>query len=286
MLSDEALNSWLRATNRRYGVEGVPHKKRPFTALSDFTREHNCSFSSDHPTSKAIFQWFYEHSPPGAHHVGSVYTGIYFYDAAFWAVHIRLIFGTVSVDALDCLETMPKQIKETMAASHRDVWNYATHWVNCMDHGYGYMDLAGSERLTPRAASFLSAAHAEIRGANAQLLEPRPIHKAILSLRMANEIFLKSVLVQELDLSEDKLRSISHKLDDAASRCGDVTGERTFGEIAKRVRVYPPVSARYDQPSWSAAEVWEAATLAQLTAAAVTRLYSDRDSRSAVLPAE
>lgn len=286
MISDEALSSWLQATNRRYGVEGIPHKKRPFIALSDFTREHNCSFSSNHPTSKAILQWFYDHSPPGAHHVGSVYTGVYLYDTAFWPVHVPLIFGTVSIEALDCLETMPKPIKETLGSSHQDMWNYATHWVNCIDHGYGHMDLASSQRLTPRASRFLSAAHAEIQGANSQLLETHPIHKAILSLRMANEIFLKAVLVQELDLPDGKLMDISHQLQDAANRCSDVTGEKTFEEIAKRVHVYPPVSARYDQSKWSTDEVWEAATLAQLTAAAVTRLYSDRDTRSAVLPVE
>lgn len=286
MLTDKDIALWLEVTNRRYSSEGVPHKARPFTAMGDFSREYNCSFAFDHPTAKTIFQWFYEHSPPGAHQVGSVYTAVYLYDTAFWPVHVPLIFGEVSVNALDCLETMPSKVKEALASSHQDMWVYATHWVNCMDYGYGQMDLSPSQRLKPRAAKFLGAAHAELQGANSQLLDARPNVKAILSLRMATEIFLKTVLVQELALTDDELRKVSHKLEDAARKCAETTKERTFEDIAERVHFYPPVSARYDDTDWPTPRVWEAVTLAQLTAATVTRLYSDRDMRSAVFSTE
>jgi hypothetical protein len=283
MLSNVELLAWLTATNRRYGNEGIPHKGRPFRAMSDFTREHNCSIAMDDPLSKQIFDWFYEHSPPETHQARAVYTGVFFYDAAFWSVHVPIIFGTINVNALDCLETMPTQIKHAVKSEHRDIWTYVTHWVNCMDYGYGQMDLTDGSRLQPRALKFLGAAHAELVGANAQLLEQRPNVKAILGMRMATEIFLKTALVQECDLTNSQLMKISHKLEDAANACAEATKEKVFEDVAKCVSLYPPVAARYDNTEWSHTRVWQAATLTQLTAATITRLYTNRDMRVSIM---
>lgn len=286
MLSTTELLAWLAASNSRYSAEGIPHKGRPFRAWADFAREHRCSLAMDDPVVKKIFDWFYERSPPGAHQVGSVYTGVYLYDTAFWPVHVPMIFGTVSVNALDCLETMPVQIKRTLESSHQDIWTYVDHWANCMDYGFGQMDLNGSSRLQPRALKFLGAGHAEFVGANAQLLEPRPNAKAILGMRMATEIFLKAVLVQELDLTDNELMKLSHKLEDSANACAETTKEEVFEQVGKRASLYPPVSARYDDTKWSHTRVWQAATLTQLTAATVTRLYTDRKMRASIMPAQ
>lgn len=286
MLSTAELLAWLAAANGRYSAEGIPHKGRPFRAWSDFAREHKCVLAMGDPITKKIFNWFYEHSPPGVHQVGPAYTGIYLYDTAFWPVHVPMIFGMVSVNALDCLKTMPVQIKRTLEFNHRDVWTYVVHWVNCMDYGYGRMDLNGGSRLRPRALKFLGAGHAEIVGANAQLLESRPNVKAILGMRMATEIFLKAVLVHERDLTDNELMKLSHKLEDSANACAEATKEKAFEEVGERASLYPPVSARYDDTEWSNASVWQAAMLTQLTAATVTRLYTDRDTRASIMPAE
>jgi hypothetical protein len=77
---------------------------------------------------------------------------------------------------------------------------------------------------------------------------------------------------------------LSHKLEDAASACAEATKEKVFEEVAKLASLYPPVSARYDDTGWSHTGVWQAAALAQLTAATVTRLYTDRDMRASILP--
>jgi hypothetical protein len=284
MLSTIELLAWLSAANRRYGAEGIPHKGRPFRAMSDFTREHNCSLALDDPVTKMVFEWFYERSPPGAHQMGAVYTGIYLYDTAFWPVHVPIIFGMVSLNALDCLETMPSQIKLALESDHRDIWSYVVHWVNCMDYGYGHMDLEGGSRLRPRAQKFLGAGHYELVGANAQLLEPRPNVKAILGMRMATEIFLKATLIQERDLTERQLMNLGHTLADSANACAEATKLTVFEEIAKSVSLYPPVSARYDDTKCSSTGVWRAAALTQLTAATFTRLYTSRDMRASIMP--
>jgi hypothetical protein len=283
MISTEVIVAWLEITNRRYSAEGVPHIRRPFVAMSDFTREHECGLLFDHPTANAIFQWFYERSPPGVHQVASIYRGVYFYDTAFWPVCVPVIFGEVSVRAIACLETMPVKIVQMLGSSREDMCLYAVHWANCMDYGYGHIDLELCQVLKPRALQFLSAAHFELIGANSQLLATPPNVKAILGMRMATEIFLKAVLVQERGFTDEQLRKISHNLEDSAGKCAEITGERAFEEIANRVSVYPPVAARYEDTEWSTARVWQATSLTQLTAATVTRLYTDQDIRATAL---
>jgi hypothetical protein len=233
-----------------------------------------------------MFKWFEDHSPPGAHQVGTIYQGVYYCDTAFWPVSVPIIFGTVRIDPLECLETMPVKIREMLSSDGRQLQPYTDHWSDCMDYGYGQVELESNGKLKPRAVQFLCAAHAELMGANSQLLESRPNVKAILGMRMATEILLKTVLVQERELMDDQLKKISHKLEDAASNCAEATGIEKFKDIARRVSIYPSVEARYENTGWPEPTVWEAARLAQLTAAVVTRLYSSRDIRSAQQPGE
>jgi hypothetical protein len=283
MLSADELRAWLVSANARYSAEGVPHKKRPFEALSDFTRERQCTIDMSSPLAKRIFEWFYANSPPGAHLGGSVYTGLFYFDVAFWPVNVPLIFGTVSVNAIDCLGDMPVQTRNVLASSRDGLSAYATHWCNCMDYGYGMMDLRGGSKLQARASKFLGAAHQELVGANSQLLNRDPNAKAILGMRMATEIFMKTILVQERGLSESELKDISHGLKGAAEACADTTQQDEFREIGALASVFPPISARYDNTNWPYSDVWQAALLAQRTGAMVTRMYTDRDTRSAVV---
>lgn len=280
MLTPDELFNWLRLANQRYSQEGVPHKGRPFKAMSDLTRELGVTLSFDHPIAKRIFDWFQEISPPGAHEVGSAFTGAYFFDTAFWAVHVPFIFGRVAIEPLECMSDMPAAIRKAVEESPVELDGYLRHWLNCMDYGYGRMDLADSTTISPRAASFLSAAHSELVGANAQILETRPNVKAILGMRMATEIYLKTVLVQELNLNDSQLMKLGHKLEDVADACSKATNDNTFDGIGSRTSIYPSVSARYDAPAWTSEDVWEAARLTQ--PATVTRRYSDRNMLASV----
>lgn len=72
------------------------------------------------------------------------------------------------------------------------------------------------------------------------------------------------------------MRDIGHKLEFAAQTCAQITSDDAFEEIANRVQIFPPVSVRYDQSDWPVQTVWEAALVAQLTAAVTTRRYSGR----------
>lgn len=279
MITGHQLQDWLAAANARYSSEGMRHAIRPFQALSDYTFENSCSLSSDHPIAKVIFEWFYAHSPPGAHHVGSIYEGVFYYDTAFWSVAVPMIFGTVSVNAWDCLTTMPEPLRKQLSLSSDEASSYAEHWFNCMDYGHGYGDVKEFSQLKPETVGLLAAADGEIRAAVSQLLQTRPNLKALLSLRMAVEIFLKVVLVEKLGLAEKALRTISHDIGEAAKVCGEGTGIGDFLVIRSRAHLFPSISSRYCRPESSACVVWEAMALAQFAAASATRCLGGRDTR-------
>ena len=126
---------------------------------------------------------------------------------------------------------MPKAIKQGLQGSREDMGTYIAYWANCMDYGYGQQDMEATLVLKPRAQQLFNAAHAELLGANSQLLETLPNVKAILGLRMATEIYLKAVLVQEKDLTAGQLMKISHKLEDAAIACGEATSMDEFKRL-------------------------------------------------------
>lgn len=285
MFTGDQLKAWLAAANRRYAQQGLPHKARPLRAISDFAAENRCTLGLDDPIAKAMFEWFQAHSPPGSHQVGSIFEGVFYYDAAFWPVSVPIIFGTLSINAFDSLETMPEQIKRQLSMSHDDASSYVEHWLNCMDYGYGHDDIRQLGKLKPRTMSLLAAADGDIRGAMSQLLEPHPNLKAMMSLRMAVEIFLKAALVEKLGHAEKDLRTIGHDLSLAAKSCWEATGVRDFSRIQSEIELLPPVASRYEAPAWMASDVWKAVTLAQYTAASVTRFLSGRDLRREAKPA-
>jgi hypothetical protein len=91
------LESWLIAANARYREQDLPPKQRPFQAMLDFTGEFNCSLTHDSPLTRAVFDYFYRNSAPGAHRVGSLFRGAFYFDACFWPVEMPLIFGQVQL---------------------------------------------------------------------------------------------------------------------------------------------------------------------------------------------
>lgn len=286
MIDQRTLEDWLNSANARYRAEEIPPRQRPFRALSDFSRDFKCSFTLDSPIAKSIIDWFYKHSAPGSHAIGSMFTGAFYFDAYFWPMHIPIGYGTFSINAFDCLETMPEAVKEHLAKNQQDSTNLALYWVDCCDYAYGFDELHKANKLSSKALVFLNNGDRELRGAVSQLLSSRPNTKAILALRMACEIFLKALLIQEKNLTDSQLKKISHKIKDIAADCHSATGIPEFDAIATAASVFPDVSERYDGDEWKLSEVWNALFIAQVAATSVVRHYTNRDMRSQALPSK
>ena len=105
---------------------------------------------------------------------------------------------------------------------------------------------------------------------------------------MASEIFLKALLIQERNLSDQQLIKLGHKIKDIADECFAVTHAPEFEAVASAANSFPEISDRYDGDERRLSEVWEALCIAQIAATAVIRRYTDRDMRSQIYasPAE
>jgi hypothetical protein len=279
MIITPVLEKWLHAANTRYRNDGTEHRQRPFRAIRDFSIDHNCSFDLSSPTATTIFEWFKQHSPEDAHAVGSMFTGAFLFDTSFWPLHIPIIFGTVVIDPLGCLETMPPVLKKQIENSSNDIFGLVNYWVDCIDYAYGIDHISQQDILKPRAKDFVLSAGREMIGAIAQLTIPRPNTKAILSIRMATEIFLKAILIQELDLNDVALKKINHSVKSAAEECAKLTDDSTFTFIANNANIFPAVAERYDGIEWPREQVWKGLVIAQMAAAALTRNYGGQDTR-------
>ncbi len=280
MIDQKDLEAWLTSINEKYRQEEIPHRNRPWSALSDFSQEFNCSFTLDSPIAKSIFDWFAANSKPGSQEIGSLFTGAFYFDTNFWPLEILLGYGSYSLSPFDSLNAMPQAIKKQVIDNNYHSWCLNLYWIDCLDYAYGIDDIEKLGSLNPNALKLLQNGNRELVGAIAQLLIPHPNTKAILALRMASEIFMKALLVQEKNLTDQQLKkSFSHKIEDIANECFSATGLHEFEDISKNVSIFPDVSDRYHGNEWQLSDVWRALCITQMAGTAVTRRYSNRDTR-------
>ncbi len=269
------LSDWLSKKNQEYRAKNIIHKQRPFLALSELTAQNNLSIPFNHPISTFVFEWFKKNSPSGAHQVGSVYTGVLYFDSAFWPVEVPIIFGEVILSPSDSLQNMPALIKHELLNSSSEMKQYTEHWLNCIDYGYGSTESSFSNS---NAAALFNSAQAELCGGNSLLLDTRSNPKAILSYRLAAEIFFKAILFEQRNFTEKQIKDLNHDLATAHRECSPVLNTVTFSKVAHDLQVFPPfVSARYESPSWDQEDLWAACRVVQAIAAETTRLHSTRN---------
>lgn len=285
MIALKTLESWLQSANTRYRREEIPPRDRPLQALRDFMCEFPGSLAFGSPIMNTIFNWFSTHSQPGSHEVGSLFTGAFYFDACFWPLRIPFVgYGTYALHVLDSLATMPQVLMDQLVKDRKTLQRLEIYWADCCDYAYGFSDIMQERKLNPRTIAFVESAHHELAGAIGQLTTPNPNARAILSLGMATEIFMKALLIHEQNLTEKQLRDdLRHNITKIARECFKATGTSSFGEIAKVAAIFPKAEERYDGKDRRLPEVWKAVRTAQTAAAAVARRYSGRDIRSQML---
>ena len=282
MLSEEQLPKWLAGKNENYRKNDIPPKRRPFLALAELSREFNTSIYLNSDLANKVFGWFTANTKPGAHAIGSLFTGIFYFDACFWPVFIPIGYGTFKLDALSSLETMPKEMKAQLQQDQNEMRIYALYWIDCVDFAYGLDDLRKNQTISVLGKSFLENGEREIESVISQLSSTRPNTKAILTARMAVEIFLKSLLITKGNKNEADIKKIGHDVSDAMSQCFTLTSVKEFFVLKSMLGIFPDVSARYTGSEPPIRKVWEAYCIAQATATVVARILSGRDSRSKI----
>ncbi|MGA3053825.1 MAG: hypothetical protein ABSD63_06435 [Candidatus Korobacteraceae bacterium] len=272
---------WLERFNQRMGEEGVHYSQRPFRAISEWTRLRNCSVSFPSPTASKVFNWFQARSAEGSHEVGSVFTGVFFFDSYFWPVYIPIAYGTPRLDALDWLHKMPEPVKQDLVANKEMLTEYVLLWTDCLDYAYGFEDLMATDACSGFALELLLSADRSLR-ATVELLtqKNRPNSKAIETARMSTEMFLKAYLAAHAGLDPERAQNeLGHKLLVAAEECLAVSSNREFELLRQAVNIYPPVKERYKGKKYSSLELWRSYSVAQTSAVIFIRSLTDRDSR-------
>jgi hypothetical protein len=279
------LEDWLKSVNRELGEQGVPHRRRPFDAIARYSNEKRVSVDLSSPLSRDIFHWFRDHAPPGGHAMGSMFESVYFYDAAFWLVSIPIIYGTVSLSALDSLDEMPAPVRANLEQDGRLTWDYVAYWADCVDYGLGMDDFRKSAVGNEFARGLVLAADSELRSAVELLHQPRPQAQALLVCRTAVELLLKGFVATKGHLDEAKAKNeLGHNLHKAFDLFLEVSGYAHWRPIKVRLDVFPPISARYEPRAATLEQLWTAFSLVQSLGAVLVREFTDRNTLAQVFP--
>lgn len=277
------LDAWLAAANEQFRKEDVPHRARPWRAVSEFARESGQSVVFGSPLANEIMEFFEKNGPPGAQQIGALLTNAFYFDAHFWPLHIPIAFGTVRADPLASLDTMPESVKDALIGSRPDHARFLLHWAECHDYAYGLSDIESLGSVRGNASAFIRNGDAKLRGATAQLVLASPNTYATLDLGFAAEIWMKALLIHEKNLADAQLKSFGHGIKRLAEECWTLTGDPGFQGIAQHAHRYPKVADRYDGSQPSAAAAWQALAMTTIAGACVVRRLSDRGMRAQVM---
>ncbi len=280
-------DTWLAKVNLDFRNANVDVKERPFLALDRYRKDFGLiSISFDSPAANKIFDWFQENTKPEAHHIGSMFTGVYHYDACFWPVDIPIGYGHFGFEAPECLRGMSVELKANLMAVPRDAWSYASFWVHCLDYAYGFDDMTKLNKYPAFAFSLLENADRELRAAVSQLLEKHPNSKAAMSSRMAVEMYLKAFLVYRANYTEPQVKAFRHRLADLIKECRKLAPAHDILKIDPDLTVFPAIHERYTGDEIPNPMLWAAYGIAQYTAASLVRGFTDRDTRPQLEPSK
>lgn len=271
------IDEWLADLAAEFRSQSIPQRQRPLKAIERYSEEFQCSVDISSPVAKSIFRFFENRAKPETHQVGSLYSSVYLYDMEFWALHIPITYGTVSLEPTNSLEDMPDAVKLSLTADRSSFEEYAMHWARCVDYGYGVGEMPGPKQLNEFGLALFAAADQEIRSTNSMILDAKARDRALLSCRMATEKFLKSMLALEGRLTRSEAINLSHNLTAALDALLENPPNASLERIRPILETYPGVSARYEKITSDAHQLWKYISVAQELATEICHRYTDRN---------
>ena len=217
------------------------------------------------------------------HLLGGVFDSVYYFDAEFWSVSIPIVFGTVALNAVDSLCDMPDSVKKDLMSNPQTAWDYTVYWADCLDYGMGVAEVGNMARLDGFGRELVRAGDQELRSAIAQLKGTRRDARAILSCRMATELFLKAYIALKCGLAQKQAKELGHNLKEAFDRFIEVSGYERWKPLKSKLAVYPPVHGRYEKQDVAPSAVWEGVAFAQSIGTVIAREHTGRDTAAGLL---
>lgn len=281
-MMDSELTKWLEEISSTLSREGVEPYRRPWEALRRLSLARATPIDVSSPLAKSVFDWFQQRSRPGTHQIGALYTSLYYYDSSFWKMEIPLGYGRFVLQPQASLKGMPQLLKDRLLVDQNAGFDFTVWWADCVDYAFGISEVARPDK-DKFGLSLLYAADQEMRSAVIVLLEPRTNARAILMLRMAVEMFLKSIIALKVGLNDAQAKEIGHDLYKGFDRFIALTGYDAWRPAKDILDIFPPVSERYQRQHVDAATLWKAMGLAQSLGTVVVREHTDRNTLAAIL---
>jgi hypothetical protein len=178
---------------------------------------------------------------------------------------------------------MPETLKTELASTPKSAWDYVMFWADCLDYGMGISELSKGSNLDPFGYQLLKAADQELRSAVSQLKERRPDSRAVLTCRMATEIFLKSYIALKEGLTEKQAKDLNHDLRKPFDRFVEISGYADWANLKGRLDVFPAVHERYNEQSHPLTKVWDGFAFAQSIGAVIVREQTGRNTLAKIL---
>ncbi|MFC1780636.1 hypothetical protein ACFLZ8_00030 [Planctomycetota bacterium] len=270
--------SELEKLNEELHKDGIEPRKRPWEAISRISKRLGRTIVLPSKEADFIFKWFEKNSKPGAHNVGMLHRGAYYYDSTFWSVSIPIIFGTVQLDALYSLHEMPKTIKNCLMQDEKESWNYVFFWADCLDIGFGHNYLTNNVKYNSFGRQLFSAGYEELSSATTLLLEQRPNKRAIMNCRMATEMLLKSFIALKGALTEAHAKKLSHNLEKIFDLFYDISENAKLSKIKKFLNIFPEINERYKTQSIDDISLFKCYCFAQTIGAFIVREFTDQNT--------
>lgn len=279
-LTEELLDK----INKKLSSQNVEHRTRPWEAIRLLSIDEKISVSIPSPEADFIFSWFEKNGKPDSQLQGHYHQGVYLFDSEFWSVSIPLIYGSVSVNAIDALHEMPENIKESLLEDKKKLWDYVIFWADCIDLGMGYGDLRDDKKLDQFGIQLLNAGYEELSSATSLLLEHRPNMRAIMNCRMATEMFLKSFIGLKRGLPDKEAKKLGHNLTKLMDAFIECSGYKHWEKTKPILAVFPDIHERYEQQNIERQRLAEAYCFAQSIGVLIVREFTDRNTLKQVIP--
>lgn len=255
MNSHEPTEAWLLAANARYRGADIPPKQRPAQAWREYAVEHGLALDMRHPITIRIFAWFRARSTPSSAAVGPFFRGAFFWDAMFWPLDVPVIFGTVRINVLERLPTMPPQLKAELAQDERALEDLVTCCASAIDCALSVEEVRTSSTGFPR--ELLQSGCRELTASAAILLSSEPTGKATNSLALAAEMFGKWLLATKAGLDEKGAKKYRHELSAILRDCSPYLPQAEHAKVTQLAGVLPPMGDRYKGGEPKPRELWE-----------------------------
>lgn len=269
---------WIQATDNRLSAARVAVRARPMEALGAWSMEHGPTpFPS--PEARAIFDWYEKSYPPGSFSIGSLFTGVFFFDEAVWPIDVPFATGTFRITIKKMVANMTQMIGDRLNKDSQALTTLTALGADSLDYGYGIDDLRNTPLGSPLANDMLISGHTELQGAVHVLLSGQANEKAAESATLAVEMFFKSYLAHHAGLDEDGAKTMRHDLKKGLRQCLTHNSSCDLRMLHGKLRNLPEVGGRYKPRSMSLKEIWYAYSLAQFAGTCVVRSMTNRDCR-------